>query len=623
MKMKRFFLMGLMAVFALSCVKEQAEPAQTILPEGDEIEAGIEVAAPGTRTYVEDLSVLWAEGDCITVFPKTDANSKYILKSEPGKTHGVFTKVSGLLTGKALPGYAAVYPYAEDVTISKAGVFTLTLPAEQTYAEKTFGPGANTMVSKSETGYLPFKNVGGFLLINLKGNVAVTSIEVMGGTDTPLAGKAVVEFEKEDPVVTLDKDAATVVTLVCPDPVQLNEEEDTEFWVVLPPTQFTMGLKMIVHYGDGQTFEVGSGEKSLSIKRSQITRMASLTIHEPVFSAKRLWGKYPNTGWPAFSQNLDRCAAMDEDYIYVAQQGNGKKGVWAIPLDGTLEQAKQVCMDGVESEGTHYTSCVRTIYDPATKKHILLLCNLALEGGTHLYLYAYENGIDAAPTKLLSDYTLPTWAERRFGDFFTVVGDWSKGHVWFRTNTQGASTTARWNIVNGKLTSQTPDGFNYGYGASQGKGSFYQYDMNSKTGLLITSNIGMFYDLNSAEGSAWNNIANEAMKNLFGFTPFEVGGKKYVAFLKMYNAARSWVTVIEDSGDLKADLETFVKTGANIVYQAAVQIEEDGPSTNVVSGATYSDQTSGNCAVIVKEDGAYIMGHHHHVGLSLFKLAWE
>ena len=359
-----------------------------------------------------------------------------------------------------------------------------------------------------------------------------------------------------------------------------------------------------------------------SVKDSVAIYKLAAPAPEKKLTVERLWGKYP-TAWPTFTTNFDRCATMDENYIYVAKQGSGQKGVWAIPLDGNLANAVDVCMDGVESAGTHYTSCVRTIWDPATQKHILLLCNLALTGGDHLYLYAYENGINAAPTKLLSEYTLPTWAERRFGDFFTVVGDWSKGAVWFRTNNADASTTARWNIENGKLKNQTPDGFNYGYGASRGKGSFYQYDMNAKTALLVTDQIGMFYDLNSSEGVAWDNIANEAMKNLFGFTPFEFEGKKYIAFLKLYNAARSWLTIIADTGDFKADLETFQKTGDNIVYQAAVQIEEEGPSTNVMSGATYSDQTSGNCTAVVKEDGVYIMGHHHNVGLSLFKMSMK
>ncbi|MBR1575111.1 MAG: hypothetical protein IJ654_01540 [Bacteroidales bacterium] len=617
MKIKRFFQLSLLAAFAASCVAEQQEAPQAVLSEGEEITAGI--AAPATRTYVEDVNVLWGEGDCLSVFPGRNVNSKYILKSEPGKSSGTFTKVFGALVGKALPGYAAAYPYAEDVTIDEDGTFTLTLPSEQKYAENSFGPGANTMVAWSGGGHLQFSNVGGFFVLTLKGNVAVNSVELKATGGEPIAGVAQVNGDG----VTFAEDAevSDAIVLTCEEPVQLDREEVTSFWIVVPPTVFSEGFKVTVNYNDGEVFEQEmTGE--VGIERNKVWRTDPLSIIKKELTVKRLWGKYP-TEWPTFAQNLDRCATMDEDYIYVAQQGSGQKGVWAIPLDGTISQATQVCMDGVESAGTHYTSCVRTIWDPAKKKHILLLCNLALNGGDHLYLYAYENGIDAAPTKLLSDYTLPTWAERRFGDFFTVVGDWSKGAVWFRTNTTGASTTARWNIENGKLKSQTPDGFNYGYGASQGKGSLYQYDMNAKTALLVTDKIGMFYDLNSTEGVAWNNIANEAMKNLFGFTPFEYEGEKYIAFLKMYNAARSWVTIIKDSGDFKADLETYVKTGENIVYQAAVQIDEEGQSTKVMPDATYSDQTSANCTAVVKEDGVYIMGHHHNVGLSVFKMSME
>ena len=616
MKIKRFFQLSLMAAFAVSCVQEQQETPQAVLPEGDEITAS--VAAPATRTYVDELNVLWSEGDCLSVFPRRNVNSKYILKSEPGKSSGTFSKVSGSLVGKALPGYAAAYPYAENVKIDQDGVFSLTLPAEQTYAEDSFGPGANTMVAWSDNGYLQFKNVGGFLVLDFTGNVAVNSIELKATGGEPIAGEAKVDFEG----VWFEEDAETsdAIVLNCKEPVQLDREKKTSFWIVVPPTVFNEGFKVTVKYNDGETFEQEmTGE--VEIERNAVFRTEPLSIVKKELTVKRVWGKYPDT-WPAFAKNLDRCATMDENYVYVAQQGSGAKGVWAIPLDGSLDKVKQVNMTGVESEGTHYTSCVRTIWDPKANAHMLLLCNLAMTPGDHLYLYAYSDP-DSAPVKLLSEYTLPTWAERRFGDFFTVTGNWNKGAVWFRTNTSGASTTARFNIENGSLKSQTPDGFNYGYGASQGKGSLYQYDMNAKTGLLITNNIGMFYDLNSGEGIAWNNIANEAMKNLFGFSPFEYNGKKYIAFLKMYNAARSWLTIIEDSGDFKADLETFVKTGANVVYQAAVQIEEEGPSTNVVPGATYSDQTSGNCAVVVKEDGAYIMAHHHNVGVSLFRMAFE
>ena len=619
MKIKRLFLLGLIAVFAASCVKEQAE-TQTVPSDGDVIEAGI--GAPATKTYVEKLEVKWAAGDRITAFLGTESKSLYQLSEGAGTTYGYFTKVNGSLVGSPINGNYAIYSY-NDEAILEDGKILVDLPVVQTFAPNSFGPGANTMVAFSETKTFYFQNVGGYFVVPMTGNVAVKSITIQGGDSEHLAGRAVVSLDKEGPVIEGIRRFVPTIKLVCEEPVQLDPKEPVEFWFVVPPTRFSMGLSVEIEYNDGEVYQASPGAKSFNIERNEIYRMDPLDLTKKELTIKRLWGKYPDTCWPAFSQNLDRCATMDEDYIYVAQQGGGKKGVWAIPLDGDLDKAVEVCMDGVESEGTHYTSCVRTIWDPATEKHILLLCNLALEGGTHLYLYAYENGINAAPTKLLKDYTLPTWAERRFGDFFTVVGDWSNGYVWFRTNTSGASTTARWNIVNGALKSQTPDGFNYGYGASQGKGQFYQYDMSAKSGLLVTDKIGLFYDLNSAEGQAWNGIDQDSMRRMFGITPFEYDGKKYIAFTKMKNdnAARSWLTIIEDKGtaaDFKASLEEN-----KIVYQAAVQIEEEGASTNVVPGATFSDQTSANCAVVVKEDGAYIMAHHHNVGVSLFKMAME
>ena len=384
---------------------------------------------------------------------------------------------------------------------------------------------------------------------------------------------------------------------------------------------YTYDLKNTIEAGS--TFDVvGIVTPFKTDKQIKIFEEASISnVVAPVkeLTFERIWGKYP-TEWPTFTNNLDRNAAIDDEYVYVVKAGAGAKGVTAISLTDPSKQ-KDVCMDGVNDEGTFYTSCVKTILNPTTGKKILLMSNLALEGGVHLYLYAYDKGIDQAPTVLLKDYTLPTWASRRFGDFFTVVGDWNDGYVWFRTNTEGASTTARFKLVNGALASQVPDGFNYGYGASQGKGAFYQMSMKEKTGLLITGNIGMFYDLNSAEGQTWGqNLDNSVFKNHFGFTPFEYEGQSYLAFTKMYNAARAWLTIIKTTGDYKADLETYAKDGSNIAYQEAIQIGETGPSTNVMEGATYTDQSTGSCDVVVKDKEVYIMGHLHNVGLSVFKL---
>ena len=279
------WLLAATGMLAVSCVAEKAEPAPVELPGADEVSAAMEV--PGTKTYTEDLLVLWSEGDLLTVFPGKNVNSKYVLKSEPGKTFGTFTKVNGSLVGDPLPGYAAVYPYADDVTIDKDGTFTVTLPKEQTYAEDSFGPGANTMVSWSGNGYLPFQNVGGFFVMALTGNAKVNSIEFIGGDQEVLAGKAKISMgdneEEEGPVVTFDESATdTSIILTCPEPVQLDPETPTNFWIVVPAASYEKGVYVKITYEGDQVLQVGTAEETVEIARNQVYRMETLDITVPV-----------------------------------------------------------------------------------------------------------------------------------------------------------------------------------------------------------------------------------------------------------------------------------------------------------------------------------------------------
>ena len=105
----------------------------------------------------------------------------------------------------------------------------------------------------------------------------------------------------------------------------------------------------------------------------------------------------------------------------------------------------------------------------------------------------------------------------------------------------------------------------------------------------------------------------------FGFTPFEFNGKKYIAYLHMYNAARGWLTILNDTqGTSEGFMQTIVDN--SIYFQSAVQIEKDEPSTEVVSGATYSGNTMANCSVAVMEDHVIIVGHQQNTGLSVYKM---
>ena len=150
--MKR--LLALLALALCSCSdifvgEEMARPTNENLPdltaafaeEGD------------TRTYIEDGKYLrWHEGDMITAFFGNTLNRQYRFNGATGDNSGTFSLVTdGVLgTGNAFDRIYALYPYNSDARISDEGTISLTLPATLTYAENTFGAGANTMVAVTE-----------------------------------------------------------------------------------------------------------------------------------------------------------------------------------------------------------------------------------------------------------------------------------------------------------------------------------------------------------------------------------------------------------------------------------------------------------------------------------------
>lgn len=190
--MKRLLLCG--ALIALLCACTTADDVdnnplrtvdapKTIIASMDDV----------TRTYAnENLSLRWHAGDEISFFPVT-YNLRYRFDGETGDNSGSFTKLSeGLVTGNELPTNYAVYPYREDTRIMEDGEVTFQLPDVQSYAENSFGRGANVMIATTsdvEDNILRFKNVDGYLKLQLYGeDVEVERIELRGNNDEPLAG---------------------------------------------------------------------------------------------------------------------------------------------------------------------------------------------------------------------------------------------------------------------------------------------------------------------------------------------------------------------------------------------------------------------------------------------------
>ena len=193
--MKRFALyIGLATAIVASC-STQEKDFQTPLQDDVVFYASFEQPVnEGTRVYAnEDLLLRWTADDRISIFNKNTYNQQYRFAGETGDNAGGFDKVAGseFATGNAISHVVSVYPYQSTTKISESESLTLTLPAEQHYAESSFGPGASTMVSVTADNFLQYKTVGGYLRLRLYGDgVSVSSITLKGNDGEKLAGKA-------------------------------------------------------------------------------------------------------------------------------------------------------------------------------------------------------------------------------------------------------------------------------------------------------------------------------------------------------------------------------------------------------------------------------------------------
>lgn len=282
--MRRIALyLGMAAALAASC-SVQEKDIETLKLGDLKFFASFEqpVAEEGTKVYVnEDLQLRWNADDRISLFNKTTVNQEFVFTGETGDASGEFRQVDngGTATGGAIPYVIAVYPYNSGTSIGSAGL-SVTLPAEQAYAEKSFGPGANTMISLGADDNLQFKSLGGFLKIRLYGGASVNSVTLKGNNGEKIAGKASVSMSGDgNASIAMAENASTEIMVTCAEPVALGAtaEESVEFWFAVPPTTFSKGFTVTVNTDGGVATK--STDKSITIERNYLTKMAPVEVN--------------------------------------------------------------------------------------------------------------------------------------------------------------------------------------------------------------------------------------------------------------------------------------------------------------------------------------------------------
>ena len=142
--------MAILPLLFCACSSFNEENSTPIITTTPDLQAGF---ADDTRTYVENNKYLrWHEDDRLTAFYGNTLNRQYKFNGKTGANSGTFSLVPSdeLGTGNAFDRIYAVYPYNETATITEEGEISLTLPAVQSYAENSFGKGANTMIAVTE-----------------------------------------------------------------------------------------------------------------------------------------------------------------------------------------------------------------------------------------------------------------------------------------------------------------------------------------------------------------------------------------------------------------------------------------------------------------------------------------
>ncbi len=285
--------LGIAALVASCSVNEK--DFKVVQPESAKFYASFEQL--DTKVFVnEDLLLRWTADDRISIFNKQTANQEYKFAGQTGDDSGEFEKVgNGAASGSALDNVIAVYPYQAGTAVSESGEISLSFPAEQAYAQNSFGLGANPMVSVSADENLQFKNVGGYLKVSIFGcGYSVSSITLKGNNGEKIAGNATVTMPLDGvPTIEMAEDAGTEITLTCAEPVSLgvSAAESVDFWFVVPPVTFSKGFTVSVNHQEGVTTR--STDKSVTISRNYLSKMSvstTLTGARPgTYRISHLW----------------------------------------------------------------------------------------------------------------------------------------------------------------------------------------------------------------------------------------------------------------------------------------------------------------------------------------------
>ena len=281
---------------------------------------------PGSKTqFGEEWSVLWSEGDQIRVY--NDAHPEGIPFS---LVRGAGTS-SGTFSGPA-PGsgpFRAVYP-ADRAGQGNGTSIPVSFPATQTYAEGSFGPGANLAAAAAEQlDGIQFHNLVGALSLTLTGDRTITGIRVCSQADERLSGTAALKsWTSGIPSVVFDADhdaaSSGEVYLDCGPGVALTGE-GKPFYVTVPAGTLAGGYRVEVFDSEGLAMvKYAKAHADSRVDRSELVQMPALS-YSPAYKAAFLTaeaiGAYSNAASEGSLTSICTYVEGVGQYAYLNKEG--------------------------------------------------------------------------------------------------------------------------------------------------------------------------------------------------------------------------------------------------------------------------------------------------------------
>lgn len=290
--MKKFYIYIIMVLIAIGCSKQDEAITNNNRIIGKSLNVKTEdISQSDTKAYIEDLKVVFEEGDELAVFDNNTAASKYIYSTETQN----FSEQS-VNTGTEISGVFAIYPYSENAKCDGSKI-DATLPAKQTYEVNSFSNDSHIMfgVTDNVEDGITLKNMCGYIKLQLyaKENVDVIVKEIKLSTKEDgqlISGDFYISKDNDEEEYSLKMYEASQehsaqsgsVILDCSAQqgggVTLgNESEPTIFYIAVPAQTYSNGFQITVTDIYGRDITKGASA-SFTLERSHIKPMAALEI---------------------------------------------------------------------------------------------------------------------------------------------------------------------------------------------------------------------------------------------------------------------------------------------------------------------------------------------------------